>query len=161
MTRGTLPGFPLTAAQAGIWFAAQVDPASPVYGIGWFVDVRGGADVARLGAAIGRALTEAACLHVTAGTENGVPVQYPAPFSGEVPVVDLRAEADPERAAHERMRATLGLVPDLGHGPLTRHELLVLGPDRVLWFQGFHHLVMDAYGQAVLTSRAAELYSGE
>ncbi|MEC3976267.1 non-ribosomal peptide synthetase, partial [Amycolatopsis sp. H20-H5] len=160
MTRGTLPGFALTAAQSGVWFAQRLDPASPVYGIGWYVDLRGEVDLARLGAAIGQALAEAECLHVTVDAEDGVPVQRPARVPVEVPVVDLRGEPDPERAALARMRAGLARVPDFRHGPLTTHELLVLGHDRVLWSQGYHHLVMDAHGQAALTRRAAALYQG-
>ncbi|WP_181774388.1 non-ribosomal peptide synthase/polyketide synthase [Amycolatopsis pittospori] len=155
MTRG----FPLTSAQKGIWLAQQLDPADPVYTIGWFTDLRGGIDLGRLGDAVRRAVAEAECLHVTVDHEDGTPVQRPA-TPGEVAVLDFSGEPDPEGASDEWMRAELAVVADLGRGPLTAHALLVLAEDRVRWFQRYHHLVMDAYGQAVLARRAAELYAG-
>ncbi|MFI9453762.1 non-ribosomal peptide synthase/polyketide synthase [Amycolatopsis sp. NPDC052450] len=152
-------GFPLTPAQRGIWLAQQLDPADPVYTIGWVTELRGDVDLARLGEAVRRAVAEAECLHVTVGLEGDTPVQRPA-TPGDVTVLDFTAEPDPERAADEWARAELAVVADLTRGPLTAHTLLVLAADRVRWFQRYHHLVMDAYGQAVLTRRAAELYSG-
>ncbi|MBB5857894.1 non-ribosomal peptide synthase/polyketide synthase [Amycolatopsis umgeniensis] len=152
-------GIPLTPAQRGIWLAQQLDPADPVYTIGWVAELRGELDLTRLGDAVRRAVAEAECLHVTIGLEDGTPVQRPG-TPGDVAVLDFTREPDPERAADEWARAELGVVADLGRGPLTGHALLILAEDRVRWFQRYHHLVMDAYGQAVLTRRAAALYSG-
>ncbi|MFF4591812.1 non-ribosomal peptide synthase/polyketide synthase [Amycolatopsis sp. NPDC001319] len=158
---GVVPGSPLTAAQAGVFFAQSLAPADPAYRIGWYADVRGRLDPARLADAVRRAVGEAEGLHVTVeADETGVPRQDPAPCAAEVPVVDLSGEPDPEAAAHAWMRAALAEPADLARGPLTAHAVLVLGPDRVWWAQTFHHLVTDAYGQAVLTRRAAELYDG-
>ncbi len=155
MTRG----IPLTPAQKGIWLAQQLDPADPVYTIGWVAELRGDLDIARLGEAVRRAVAEAECLHVTIGFEDGTPVQRPV-APGEVAVLDFSGEPDPDRAADEWARAELGVVASLGAGTLTGHALLILAGDRVRWFQRYHHLVMDAHGQAVLTRRAAALYSG-
>ncbi|MFJ8910220.1 non-ribosomal peptide synthase/polyketide synthase [Amycolatopsis sp. NPDC102389] len=152
-------GFPLTPAQQGIWLAQQLDPADPVYTIGWVVELRGDVDVARLGEAVRRAVGEAECLHVTVELDGDTPVQRPV-APGEVAVLDFTGEPDPERAADEWARAELAVVTDPARGPLTAHTVLVLAEDRVRWFQRYHHLVMDAYGQAVLTRRAADLYSG-
>ncbi|GAB3742807.1 hypothetical protein GCM10027598_75190 [Amycolatopsis oliviviridis] len=152
-------GFPLTPAQQGIWLAQQLDPADPVYTIGWVAELRGDIDVTRLGDAVRRAVAEAECLHVTVGLDGDSPVQHPV-TPGDVAVLDFTGEPDPERAADEWARAELAVVADLARGPLTGHALLILAEDRVRWFQRYHHLVMDAHGQAVLTRRAAALYSG-
>ncbi|MFC3448276.1 non-ribosomal peptide synthase/polyketide synthase [Amycolatopsis speibonae] len=152
-------GFPLTPAQKGIWLAQQLDPADPVYTIGWVAELRGDLDIARLGDAVRRAVAEAECLHVTVGLEGDTPVQRPV-TPGEVAVLDFTGEPDPERAADEWARGELAVAADPARGPLTGHTLLVLAGDRVRWFQRYHHLVMDAHGQAVLTRRAAALYSG-
>ncbi|MBE1577330.1 non-ribosomal peptide synthase/polyketide synthase [Amycolatopsis roodepoortensis] len=152
-------GFPLTPAQQGIWLAQQLDPADPVYTIGWVAELRGDVDIARLGEAVRRAVAEAECLHVTVELDGDTPVQRPV-APGEVAVLDFTGEPDPERAADEWARAELAVVTDPARGPLTAHTLLVLAADRVRWFQRYHHLVMDAHGQAVLTRRAAAHYSG-
>ncbi|SEP51282.1 non-ribosomal peptide synthetase, partial [Amycolatopsis saalfeldensis] len=159
---GVVPGSPLTAAQAGVFFAQRIAPADPSYQIGWYAEVTGAVDLTRLGAAVRQALGEAECLHVTADVdETGVPRLYPAPVVADVPVVDLSGEPDPDRAAHEWMRTGPAGLPDLVRGPLTAHALLVLGPERVLWSQRYHHLVIDAHGQAALTRRAAAVYGGD
>ncbi|HWD01294.1 MAG TPA: amino acid adenylation domain-containing protein, partial [Amycolatopsis sp.] len=159
---GIVPGTPLTAAQAGVFFAQSLAPADPAYRIGWYADVRGRVDLARLADAVRRAVGEAEGLHVTAkADESGVPRLYPAAVADDVPVTDLSREADPEAAAHAWVRAALADAVDLSRGPLTAHALLVLGPDRVWWVQTFHHLVLDAHGQAALTRRAAAHYAGE
>ncbi|MFD5246239.1 non-ribosomal peptide synthase/polyketide synthase [Amycolatopsis sp. NPDC058340] len=152
-------GIPLTPAQQGIWLAQQLDPADPVYTIGWIVELRGDIDLTRLGDAVRRAVTEAECLHVTVALDGDTPVQRPV-APGEVAVLDFSGEPDPGRAADEWARAELAVVTDPARGPLTAHTLLILDGDRVRWFQRYHHLVMDAHGQAVLTRRAAALYSG-
>ncbi|MFJ4102811.1 non-ribosomal peptide synthase/polyketide synthase [Amycolatopsis japonica] len=152
-------GFPLTPAQQGIWLAQQLDPADPVYTIGWVVELRGDLDLTRLGDAVRRAVTEAECLHVTVELDGDTPVQRPV-APAEVAVLDFSGEPDPERAADAWARAELAVVTDPARGPLTAHTLLILAGDRVRWFQRYHHLVMDAHGQAVLTRRAAALYSG-
>ncbi|WP_261340688.1 non-ribosomal peptide synthase/polyketide synthase [Amycolatopsis orientalis] len=152
-------GFPLTPAQQGIWLAQQLDPADPVYTIGWVAELRGDIEVARLADAVRRAVAEAECLHVTVEVENGEPRQLPA-APADVAVLDFTGEPDPEAAADAWARAELAVVADLGRGPLTAHTLLILAEDRVRWFQRYHHLVMDAHGQAVLTRRAAALYAG-
>ncbi|MFI7118871.1 non-ribosomal peptide synthase/polyketide synthase [Amycolatopsis sp. NPDC049868] len=152
-------GFPLTPAQQGIWLAQQLDPADPVYTIGWVTELRGDIDVARLGEAVRRAVGEAECLHVTVELDGDTPVQRPV-APGGIAVLDFSGEPDPERAADEWARAELAVVTDPARGPLTAHALLILAGDRVRWFQRYHHLVMDAHGQAVLTRRAAALYSG-
>ncbi|MFE0020273.1 non-ribosomal peptide synthase/polyketide synthase [Amycolatopsis sp. NPDC059021] len=160
MTRGVLPGFPLTAAQAGVWYAQQLDQASPEFGLAWSVELRGELDLDCLRDAIHRAVTEAECLHVTAGVVDGVPVQYPVAPSADVDVVDLTGEADPSAAARTWMSERLRTVMNPARGPLTAHAVLVLGREHVLWFQRYHHFVMDAHGQLALTRSAAALYNG-
>ncbi|MFI5606844.1 non-ribosomal peptide synthase/polyketide synthase [Amycolatopsis sp. NPDC051903] len=158
---GVVPGSPLTAAQAGVFFAQSLAPADPAYRIGWYADVRGRVDLTRLAGAVRRAVGEAEGLHVTAkADDSGVPRQYPAAVADDVPVTDLSSEADPATAAHAWVRAALAEPVDLARGPLTAHALLVLGPDRVWWVQTYHHLVLDAHGQAALTRRAAAHYAG-
>ncbi|MFD9959505.1 non-ribosomal peptide synthase/polyketide synthase [Amycolatopsis sp. NPDC058986] len=160
MTRGVLPGFPLTAAQAGVWYAHQLDQASPDFGLAWSVEIRGAIDLDRLRDAVRRAVTEAECLHVTAGMAGGRPVQYPVAPSAGVDVVDLTGEADPSVAAEAWMSDRLGTGMNPARGPLTAHAVLMLGREHVVWFQRYHHFVMDAHGQLALTRRAAALYNG-
>ncbi len=51
---------PLTGAQAGIWFAQQLDPDNPIYNTGEYVEINGAIDVNIFKTALERVLTEAA-----------------------------------------------------------------------------------------------------
>ncbi|CAM02313.1 non-ribosomal peptide synthase protein (TIGR01720 family)/amino acid adenylation domain-containing protein [Saccharopolyspora erythraea NRRL 2338] len=156
------PGLALTAAQDGIWLSQQIDPETSAYNIAWYHEIRGELEVDRMTEAVGRAVREAECLHVRFRDAGGGPEQIAHPASGwRLPVHDLRAEADPLGTAEEWMRADLSRPADLGGGPLFTHALLRVGDRHFLWYQRYHHLVMDAYGFSVLSRRVGELYRGE
>ncbi|MER0246886.1 condensation domain-containing protein, partial [Streptomyces sp. HSW2009] len=72
---------------------------------------------------------------------------------------DLRAEPDPEGAAHRWMDEQLAQVYDLSRTPLSHQTLLLLADDRSFYFHRYHHAVLDAFGQAVYGSRVAALYT--
>ncbi|WP_033287826.1 non-ribosomal peptide synthase/polyketide synthase [Amycolatopsis jejuensis] len=158
---GAEPGFPLTAAQAGVFFAHSLAPGDPAYRIAWYADVRGDVELPRLVSAVRETVREAESLHVTAAVgADGVPRQYPAPPVVDVPVLDLAGDPDPEAAALAWIEVVRTEPVDLARGPLTTHALLILGTGRVWWAQIYHHLVIDAHGQAAITRRAAARYAG-
>ncbi|MFJ9447810.1 amino acid adenylation domain-containing protein [Kitasatospora sp. NPDC101235] len=153
---------PLTGAQLGVWFAQQVDPANAAYNTAQYVEVAAPADAARLERALRHAVAETDTLTVRFAVYDGQPWQLPAPPAGPLlDVVDLSAEADPAAAADRWMRADAATAVDLLRGPLFRHALLVLGPDRFRWYLRCHHTLLDGYGFQLLAARTAELYTAE
>ncbi|WP_431896076.1 amino acid adenylation domain-containing protein [Nonomuraea sp. bgisy101] len=143
---------PLTGAQTGIWLAQQIEPDSPAYTIGCYVELS--ADTSRLADAIRRAVSEAESLHVVFAQDEGRPVQMTRP-AGQwpLPVLDLT-----EAAARAWMTADLARPVDLARGPMFAHVLLRLGDGRVWWYQRYHHLVTDGTGVLRLIQRVAHLY---
>ncbi|OLF19035.1 non-ribosomal peptide synthetase [Actinophytocola xanthii] len=154
-------GLPLTGAQAGVWYAQQIEPDTTAFNIAAYIELRGPLDLHRLRSAVEAALAEAECLHVRFEVREGAPVQVPVPPRAvPVDVLDLREEPDPAAAAMEWMLADRARPMDLAAGPLHRHALLRLGPDRVWWYQRYHHIVIDAVGIALLTKRVAAVCTG-
>ncbi|TWP47311.1 amino acid adenylation domain-containing protein [Lentzea tibetensis] len=146
---------PLTGAQTGIWLAQQIEPENPVYNIAWCLELRGDVDLALLEKSVCQAVLETGSLHVEFAEHDGVPVQIPVPPTCPFTLLDLRGESDPDSAADELMWADLDTI-----GRPVFHQMIIrLADDRVLWFQRYHHLVMDARGNLMLVARAAELYS--
>ncbi|MEU7892143.1 amino acid adenylation domain-containing protein [Nonomuraea sp. NPDC049152] len=143
---------PLTGAQTGIWLAQQIEPDSPAYTIGCYVELS--ADAPRLAVAIRRAVTEAESLHVVFAQDEGRPVQITG-SAGEwpLPLLDLT-----EEAARAWMAADLKRTTDLARRPMFAHALLRLGDGRVWWYQRYHHLVTDGVGVLRLIQRVAHLY---
>ncbi|HEX2298430.1 MAG TPA: amino acid adenylation domain-containing protein, partial [Pseudonocardiaceae bacterium] len=151
---------PLTTAQTGIWRAHQLDPESPAYLLAWSVELRGEVALDQLAAAVRRAVSEAASLHVRIEARDGTASQYPVPPTAGAPeLIDLSDEPHPVAAADTWIRADLAGPLDLARDPLFRQALLRLGPRRVHWYQRYHHLVIDAHGFAGLTARVARLYA--
>nr|QEO73903.1 condensation domain-containing protein [uncultured bacterium] len=152
-------GEAVTGGQSGIWLAQQIEPESTAYNISFVLELRGDVDHARLGDAVRQAVEEAEALHVRVTAEDGAPRQTVERFPVDVRLVDLRGGSDPDRAAAHWMEAERDRPVDPSAGPLFAHAVLRLGDDHVLWYQRYHHIVMDGMGVALLTRRAGELYS--
>ncbi|MFE5614627.1 amino acid adenylation domain-containing protein [Streptomyces sp. NPDC056524] len=157
--RTSTSGIPVTGAQSGIWLAQQIDPDSSAYNIVFALDLHGDADIERLTAAVRQAVEEAESLHVRVRAGDGGPRQTPARAPVDLPVVDLRGAGDPERAAADWMAADRARPMDLARGPLFGHALLRLADDHIVWYQRYHHIVVDGMGVALVTRRAGELYT--
>jgi amino acid adenylation domain-containing protein/non-ribosomal peptide synthase protein (TIGR01720 family) len=153
-------GLPLTGAQAGVWYAQQAEPAGTDFNVAAHVELRGAVDVPRLRRAIENTLAETESLHVRFSTVDGVPRQTVGPVSVSVPVVDLRAEADPGAAAWAWQLADRARPMDLTTGPLYHHALLLLADDRLWWHHRYHHTVIDGVGMNLLLSRVAVRLTG-
>ena len=154
-------GRPLNPAQRGVWFAQRLDPRSPVYNMGGFLDIRGPVDSGLLQAALTALVAEDEATRLRFTEVDGEPVQHLGPVCGfTAPLLDLSAETDPVAAADRVMRRDLETVPDLEKGPLFSHLLLRVGPERLFWYSRSHHLVHDGYTSTIMRQRLAELYTG-
>ncbi|WP_344929293.1 condensation domain-containing protein, partial [Streptosporangium carneum] len=155
----TAETFPLTGAQAGIWFAQRPDPGNPVYNTAYRVDVRGPVDPVLFERALLRCLAEAEPLRLRFTEE---PAQYLPEcdsLRGSAAFLDLREWPAPEAAADAWMRADLAAPVDLVTGPLSSHALLRLADDRFVWYLRMHCILIDAYGLSMLVGRVAEIYN--
>lgn len=150
---------PATAAQREVWVAQNVDPSSPVYNIGLVVEVDGTIDVERAAASIEASVgrVEALFVHFEVDADNQL-IQVPIPDARwDVEILDLRAEADPDSTAQSWMDTDMARV----FGPddlLFRQVLLLTADDRVIWYQRYHHSVVDGYGISLIVADVAERY---
>ncbi|MFJ6071306.1 amino acid adenylation domain-containing protein [Streptomyces sp. NPDC093065] len=140
-----------------MWYAQALDPLSPAQNTAECLEIDGSLDPELFAAALRRVTAEADALRVVRveDTPEG-PRQYVAD-AVELPLT-VREPAD-EAEAEAWMSADLAEPFDLARGPLFRHALFRVGPDRWLWYQRVHHLVMDGYGYSLLVRRTAEVYS--
>jgi amino acid adenylation domain-containing protein len=156
------PAYPLTDVQADVWLGCALDPASPAFNVGGYLDIAGPIDVPLYEKAVRRALDEAEALHVRwEDTEpGGEPRQVlgpPSPWSVEF--VDVSALPDPAAAAREWMAEDMARPIDPLRGPLFAEAALRLSPDRWIRYHRSHHLVMDGFGISLLNARVASLYA--
>ncbi|MWV46109.1 amino acid adenylation domain-containing protein [Paenibacillus sp. HJL G12] len=151
---------PLSGAQAGIWFAQQLNPDNPIFNTAECVDIHGPLDPVRFETALRQAVTEAEALHVRFGEEAGEPWQMVVPDGDwTLHVIDVSGEEEPDESARAWMKHDLAQPVDLCCGPIFTEALFKLGPERFYWYQRIHHIAVDGYGAALLARRAAHHYT--
>jgi pristinamycin I synthase-2 len=156
---GTI-ALPLSAAQREIWFAEQRLSAGSVYRVAEYVEILGPLDPALFEAALRQVVEEADALHVRFAETPDGPEQVVERFANwPMHHLDVSGEPDPEAAAQALMSADLVRPADLTRGPLFSYALIRTGPERFLWYEGYHHIVIDAYGSWLIARRVAAVYS--
>lgn len=70
---------PLSGAQAGIWFAQQMDLQNPAYNTGEYVEIHGPVDPICFKEALRRTMAEAESLHLRFGEDEDGPWQMIMP----------------------------------------------------------------------------------
>src|ERR1043165_1381058 len=152
----------LSFAQQRLWFLNLLEPGSTAYNMPTGLRLLGNLDVA----ALERSFTEVVRRHEVLCTRiesvDGTPVQGVMPAeAADLPLVDLRAIADVERAAVVmRMAVEEGQrVFDLSQGRLLRHTLLRLGAEEHVLLLTMHHIVSDGWSMEILTREVSTLYA--
>ncbi|MFD9906702.1 amino acid adenylation domain-containing protein [Streptomyces sp. NPDC059063] len=152
---------PLSRAQRGVWLAQQLDSVSSAYNIAQYTDIRGPLTPPLLLRAARQAIaeTEALGIRFQESGATAVQIRRERPDDWELPYVDLSGELLPREAAERWMRESVERPVDLVAGPLFTVAVLRLSPEwHLLYLQG-NHLVTDGYSGAVISGRAAEIYT--
>ncbi|MFC5855322.1 condensation domain-containing protein, partial [Streptomyces chlorus] len=154
MRRGVL------AAQREVWVAQQLQPLSPRFNCGVFLDIGEALDAAVLHRAVARALDETEALRARFVEQDGEITQIiqPAP-ADSVTTVDVRDAGDPVAAARQWMDADLAEPVDLRRDRSYRHVLFRVGERRSFLYFRYHHITLDGFGQTLYLSRVADLYT--
>ncbi|WP_189956366.1 non-ribosomal peptide synthetase, partial [Streptomyces alanosinicus] len=158
-TRADAPRRPLTGAQLGAYYGHELDRLKSTYNQASYLEIAGPLRTDLLERALRRAVAEADALRMRFAADDTGPVQYPyEPDPFPFPLIDLTDRADPRAEAEAWMRADLARPVDLATGPTHAQAVFRIAPDRHLWYQRYHHIVLDGYGVWLLTRRTAELY---
>jgi amino acid adenylation domain-containing protein/thioester reductase-like protein len=149
----------LSAAQCEVLLGQRVDPAGSRYRIGQYHVIRGAVDRRRLVAAIRQVVGLELALGFRPVPARGDVAWFPVtPARMPVEVVDLGGPA-PESALRW-MRDRLARPVDMVAGPLVEQVLLVGDPEVTIWFQAYHHALVDALSMSLIAQRVADRYAG-
>jgi fengycin family lipopeptide synthetase D len=154
----------VSAAEARIWFADQLDPGDPAYNLPVVCRLYGLLDPGRLENAL-RSLPRAhEALRTSFPGVGGRPVREVAD-AAERPLraVDLRARDAADRAAALRgvLAEESGTRFDLGRGPLARAAVVRVGDEETVLALTLHHVIADGWSVRVLVEELAAAYRGE
>ncbi|NMN94232.1 amino acid adenylation domain-containing protein [Antrihabitans stalactiti] len=151
--------FPLSAAQRGIWFAQHFAGSAPI-SIAQYVELNGDLDIDLLERSCQQAGREFGTGFLRLIEIDDLPFQIiDTSLDDHVETVDLRAEADPEAAAHAFMAAEYNAPLDLLRDRLVGMSFLRLTDSRYFWYSRIHHIVLDGFGAVTLINRISDLYN--
>ena len=151
--------FRLSPAQLGLWHAQQLAGDVPIT-ISQYVEIRGDFDADLLAAVGPIAGAEFGTATLRIIEEAGEPRQIFDPtLDMTVSQHDLRAAADPEKAAQAWLRDAAAAPLDLLTDRLGSVAILRLADDHYYWFARIHHIGIDGLGAMNLMHRVAELYT--
>ncbi len=150
----------LTAAQLEMWFSQQREPDNPLFDSRAYVDIGGAIHYPAFEAAVRRFIEEARILHFRFLETSSGPVQFEAGGDCFEPTfIDVSREDDPFAACWSAMQAESNRPYDVLSGRLFSQTLFKLGEQRHVWYQRYHHIVMDGASIPLATRRVAAIYT--
>lgn len=153
--------FPLSPAQASLWFAQKLAPEVPLT-VAQYVDVQGDLDIDLLERVGARAAAELQSGEIRLVEIDGQPYQVVDPAATvRTTRLDVRSEADPIAAALAWMQKEMRSPVDLDRDPLTVNVVFRVEDHRYFWYTRMHHIAGDGYGAVTAMKRVAELYTNE
>ncbi|MFD5422263.1 AMP-binding protein [Streptomyces sp. NPDC127069] len=155
-----MPSFGVSSAHEGMWRAQKMAPDTPNHALTMW-DVAGGLDGEAIRSAFLHVMAEADVLRVNFVDEGAGLRLVPRDLGDWQPfLLDLTAEADPERAAREALAEMVRQPFDLERDLLFRLGVVRLAADRSLLVIAYHHLISDGFGAGgLLSRRLAEVYT--
>ncbi|RBO83864.1 non-ribosomal peptide synthetase [Marinomonas aquiplantarum] len=160
MERKTLP---LTTTQEGIWLADQVSDDKHIYTISHCVELKGDIQSNLLEQAIRLALGEADT--VLAYYDNGQQHLIDLTDSFQVESIDFTSMKNGRENAFAIMQEDTNLdllLTNNRQTPLQKQIIFSIeeeGHIVWLWYQRYHHIMLDGFSFTALTKRVAEIYT--
>ena len=155
------PPPPLSFAQERMWFLTRFEEAAPAYTAPTALRLRGALRIDALRSALQSVIGRHEVLRVTYPCPEGVPVLTIAPQGVvDLPVVDLRDLAEPEResrvqqAAGEEAFRPFDLSVDLP----VRARLLWLAPEEHVLLLTVHHIAFDGWTKSIFFRELSVFY---
>lgn len=155
---GDKPRWPLTTAQAGIWFAQQKYPESPACNTGEYWLLEGALAPHHFIRAVRQTFDEIPGLHCAFVATGEGPFMEANPACWQMAERDLRRESDPLAAAQVEMETLLATPFNLAEGLLFATTLYRLADRQWAWFIAVHHIAIDGFGLRLICQRVALWY---
>jgi amino acid adenylation domain-containing protein len=143
-----LPSY-LSFNQAAIWLDQQLFAGKPIYNTAALLAIRGELRVDLFECALRKTIAESPGLRLPPRSDL---------IGFALTKLDFRDEKSPLAAAKQWTREEMRRPIPLDDPALFRFALIQVGDDQTLWFQKYHHIIMDATGRRLLAARAATHY---
>jgi amino acid adenylation domain-containing protein/non-ribosomal peptide synthase protein (TIGR01720 family) len=150
---------PVSFAQQGLWFQAELEPGNPAYHVPVALRMRGSIDERALEAALRTIVDRHEILRTTFALESSELIQLIHPkIALPFRVENINGNDDELKA---RIREEIHRPFDLVRGPLLRFILFRRSADEAVLLGTLHHLVTDGWSIGVLMKELTAAYGGE
>jgi len=139
----------LASTQEAIWLDQQLFTGKPIYNTGQVLSIRGNLRVDLFERALRQTVAESPGLRL--------PPRI-GPLACNLMFIDFRTKKNPLGTAEKWMRNEMRRVISLSDPALFRFALLRVNEDHWLWFQKYHHIIIDGTGRRLLSERTARRY---
>ncbi|MCG1056113.1 amino acid adenylation domain-containing protein, partial [Mycetohabitans sp. B5] len=150
---------PLSAAQTEIWLAQQLHLESPCYNVAQCTEIYGAIDPALFETALRQVVGEVDNLRLQFIKNSDGLWQFVGSPHWSLPLVDASGQENPQAAADTWMKADYERPVDILHGPLFGYALFKTAPNRFIWYQRCHRILLDEVGLMLIAQRVAHVYS--
>jgi natural product biosynthesis luciferase-like monooxygenase protein/amino acid adenylation domain-containing protein len=153
--------WPLSLAQLGVWFERQFYANKPSHNIGELTEIHGAVDPQLFIRCVAQAVKESQALSIAIVAHETGPRQTLGQEGPDIhcEFLDFSQHADPQAFMQEAIDRKMARPLSPLDSPLFFYGLIKLANDRFVWYQLYHHIVIDGYGFSVIARRIAELYS--
>jgi hypothetical protein len=152
---------PLTDVQMGIWLADHISSQRNTFTIAHKVHINGSLDEHSLLNAIEMGLQEADTINAVYREKEGVPTQKLNECHVQIAPewMDLSNDGNGKEAMDLLIQQDLDAELTLSSTvPLVRQILIKLSGQRFVWYQRFHHIMLDGFSFNMFTARVASIY---
>jgi amino acid adenylation domain-containing protein len=157
---GTPSFHDLTNAQFSIWFAQSLDPESPAYNIGEYIEISESIHLELFQASLSEAVNQTDTLALKFIDSDTGPKQYLAPnLSWEMAYLDFSNQLEPAKTALAWLQEDMAVARHLSHGPLFNFALIKITTDCFFYYQRFHPIIADGFSLAIFARKVFNCYS--
>lgn len=152
---------PLSFSQQSMWFFDKFTMGNPVFNICNAVQMNGVLYKDKFIKALNQLVERHESLRTTFTNIDGKPVQIIHTASSiEIPEIDIShiPKTDLENHLKTVIKEEARRIFDLEKGPLFRFSLLVLGENEYVFSMTIHHIIADAWANAILVGELFKLY---
>ncbi|MBT0724619.1 amino acid adenylation domain-containing protein [Rosenbergiella sp. S61] len=152
---------PLVAAQPGIWIADQLSPFHNAFAVAHSITLPGSLNLEMMQHAIQQGLAEADTVNFRFKECEGEAYQYADPDTTfTIECIDLREDPQALATAHALMETDLqSPLRITDNGAAVRQVLMRISNEQWVWYQRYHHLMVDGFSFIALTKRISEIYA--
>src|SRR5579859_4046813 len=151
---------PLSHGQRSMWFLHQLAPESSAYNIVYVACIRTILDIPALQRACQKLIDRHCMLRTTYTTQNGEPVQHIHTYQ-KVAFDLIDAATWSEERLQEQWSQEADQPFDLARGPLLHIKVFKRSAMEHILVMTAHHIAMDFWSFALLSSELSELYTAE